>query len=182
MYGMINKALQTMVVDHYGEESWQKIRTLSGISDAVFMSMERYDDEITYALVGATAEVLDASAEFCLDAFGHYWATVTAPQHYGMLMDSTGGGLIEFLENVNGMHDRLTSTFIGYVPPHFELEKNSNDIILKYESKREGLTPFVVGVVKGLAERFDTVLDFGKVEKCAVSSGEMSFIHFRVID
>jgi len=180
MYGLINKALKTMIMEGHGQDVWKDIIKKSGVGEDSFISMERYDDSITYALVGATSEVLQASAEDCLELFGHYWATVTAPTAYGMLMDSTGEDLIGFLENVNSLHDRITSTFVGYIPPHFIVDTDNNQVCLRYESKREGLTPFVVGVVKGLAERFGQEVSFGDVERCDVESGETSLIYFTV--
>lgn len=180
MYGLINKALKTMILDGHGNDVWNRIIMRSGVSEDSFLSMQRYDDSITYALVGATSEVLEASAEDCLEIFGHYWATVTAPSAYGMLMDSTGNDLIGFLENVNGLHDRITSTFVGYIPPHFVVKADSNEVCLRYESQREGLTPFVIGVVKGLAERFKQKVHFGSVEKCSTEIGEISLIYFTV--
>lgn len=180
MYGLINKALRTMVVDSHGEEVWEQIQEKSGIKDEAFLSMERYEDSVTYAFVGAASEVLQAPAEQCLEIFGHYWATVTAPEAYGMLMDATGTDLVGFLRNVNSLHDRITSTFIGYIPPYFEVDESSDEVILRYESKREGLTPFVIGLVKGLAERFDQKVSFGEVQKLDSNEGEISLIHFKV--
>ena len=112
--------------------------------------------------------------------FGHYWATVTAVEAYGTLMDATGTNLVEFLENVNILHDRITSTFIGYIPPYFEVDHHNNEVALTYESKREGLTPFVCGIVRGLAERFDCEVTFGEVEMLPAESGELSKIPFTI--
>jgi guanylate cyclase soluble subunit beta len=181
MYGLINKALKTMIVDGHGEDTWQLILEKSAVPDDSFITMERYDDSITYALVGATSDVLGAPAEACLDLFGHYWATVTAPNAYEMLFESTGETLFEFLENVNSLHDRITSTFIGYVPPHFIATANKNRMELVYESKREGLTPFVVGIIKGLAERFEVNVEFESVESKQVSEGETSVITIIIV-
>ena len=180
MYGLINKALKTMILSSQGEEVWNQILQSSEVSEDSFLSMQRYDDSVTYALVGATSEVLKASPEQCLELFGHYWATVTAPEAYGMLMDSTGKDLIGFLENVNSLHDRITSTFVGYIPPYFSVSTNSDEVSLRYESTREGLTPFVIGVVKGLAENFGQQVSFSSVEKCPVDAGETSLINFTV--
>ena len=85
---------------------------------------------------------------------------------------------MEFLQHTNDLHDRITSTFIGYTPPYFEVSNNDNRVALRYESKREGLTPFVIGVIKGLAKRFGSTLTFEPVEKVQVSQGETSVIHF----
>ena len=95
-------------------------------------------------------------------------------------MDATGQDLVSFLENVNGLHDRITSTFIGYVPPHFEVEAESGNVLLRYESTREGLTPFVIGIVKGLAERFGQEVTIDNIEPVEVDAGETSLIRFIV--
>ena len=181
MYGLINKALKTMIMDGHGEDTWNSILKKSGVPEDSFISMERYNDDITYALVDATSEVLEAPAEACLELFGHYWATVTAPSAYEMLFDSTGETLFEFLENINSLHDRITSTFIGYIPPYFIATADKNKMELTYESKREGLTPFVVGILKGLAERFEVNIEFESVKPVEVSSGETSIIIIHIV-
>jgi guanylate cyclase soluble subunit beta len=181
MYGLINKALKTMITDGHGQETWELILAKSAVSADSFITMERYDDSTTYALVGATAEVLDAPAEACLELFGHYWATVTAPNAYEMLFDSTGDDLFEFLDNVNSLHDRITSTFIGYVPPHFITTTDNNKMELVYESQREGLTPFLIGIIKGLADRFQVKVEFDSVVEKEVDKGETSVIMIRIV-
>jgi guanylate cyclase soluble subunit beta len=178
MYGLINKSLKAMITENHGADCWNKIFEASGVSVDSFVSMQQYDDQVTYALVGAASEQLNASPADCLDAFGYYWATVVAPESYGLLLDSTGSNLLEFLQHTNDLHDRITSTFIGYTPPYFEVSNNDNRVALRYESKREGLTPFVIGVIKGLAKRFGSTLTFDPVEKVQISQGETSVIHF----
>lgn len=182
MYGLINNALQSMIQSHYGNETWINILQEADVGEEAFVSMQRYEDELTYKLVGATSKVLNEPASTCLELFGRYWATVTAPEAYGVLMDATGSDLVGFLENINALHDRITSTFVGYIPPHFIVKKGENGISLKYESKREGLTPFVVGILYGLAESFQQELTQITVEPCEVDSGETSLIHFSVSD
>jgi guanylate cyclase soluble subunit beta len=181
MYGLINKALKTMIVDGHGQNAWGLILEKSGVPDDSFITMQSYDDSITYALVGATSEVLETPAEKCLELFGHYWATVTAPNTYEMLFKSTGDNLFEFLDNVNSLHDRITSTFIDYVPPHFMTTSDNNRMELVYESQREGLTPFLIGMIKGLAERFQVQVDFESVVAKSVAAGETSVITLRIV-
>jgi hypothetical protein len=84
---------------------------------------------------------------------------VTATKSYGLLLDAAGSDIVEFLENLNIMHDRITSTFLNYVPPEFHVTDNGDGYTIRYISKRQGLTPFVVGLLKGLAIRFDCKLD-----------------------
>lgn len=180
MYGLINNALKKMIQTSYGDEVWKEILDQSGVGEDAFVSMQNYDDGLTYDLVGASSKVLNASPEQCLELFGDYWVSVTAKEAYGMLMDATGTDLLSFLENINQLHDRITSTFVGYIPPYFELDRENSVVCLRYESKREGLTPFVLGILKGLSKNFGQTLTMVSVERCEVDSGEMSLIRFTV--
>ncbi|MCX2980589.1 guanylyl cyclase [Halieaceae bacterium IMCC14734] len=159
MYGLIHSSLKDMINEKYGEEIWQEVLASSGVPDASFLAMRSYDDEIIYSLVVAASEVLNAPADACLEMFGEYWVLETASKSYGMLLDAAGNDMLEFLGNMNSLHDRISSTFINYVPPEFHIEKTDNGHLIHYVSKRKGLTPFVVGILKGLAIRFSSPLN-----------------------
>ena len=173
MYGLINKALRDMVLDNYDEETWQQILEKSGVPDDSFLTMRSYDDGITYDLAGAASEVLGAPVEKCLELFGEYWLTEAAPNSYGKLLDAAGETVFEFLENLNVMHDRITSTFIDYSPPQFFVERRSDkEALVHYKSVREGLTPFVVGLFKGMGKRFNLDIKITDIQRQDVESGE----------
>lgn len=160
MYGLINNSLKSMILEQFGEEQWQQVLSASGVPEDSFLTMRSYDDQVTYALAGAASDVLGAPVEACLEMFGEYWVLETAAKSYGPLLDAAGRDMIEFLGNMNALHDRITSTFLNYVPPEFfvesegEGEGGGNRYKIHYVSQREGLTPFVVGLLKGLAKRF----------------------------
>ena len=159
MYGLINNALRDMITTRFGEDQWQQVLATSGVPEDSFLTMRSYDDALTYDLAGAASQVLGAPLETCLELFGEYWIEETAGKSYGMLMDATGQNMVEFLENLNGLHDRITSTFLDYKPPSFRIEPVADcRYRLHYESSRKGLTPFVVGLLRGLAVRFDAKL------------------------
>ena len=54
MYGMINKAIRTLVTREAGEEVWEQVLEASGIDEDVYEDLEAYDDGVTFSLVGAT--------------------------------------------------------------------------------------------------------------------------------
>jgi guanylate cyclase soluble subunit beta len=81
--------------------------------------MRSYDDALTYSLANAASEVLGAPVDACLEMFGEYWVLETATKSYGMLIDAAGDDMLEFLSNMNNLHDRITRTFLNYVPPDF---------------------------------------------------------------
>jgi hypothetical protein len=155
MYGMINKAVRGLVLDVAGEEAWTRIRQAAGVPDDDFISMEGYDDCVTYRLVAAVSEELSMPPEEVLEAFGKYWLQYTGDEGYGALMESAGSTLPEFLSNLDLLHSRVKLTFSNLVPPRFSVdEQGEGHLILHYYSEREGLEPLVVGLLKGLAERF----------------------------
>ena len=160
MYGLINNALHDMIVMHHDESTWKQIHEESGVTEDVFLTMRRYDDESTYLLVGAASEVLGAPVEDCLVMFGKHWVAEVATKNFETLMDTTGTSTVTFLQNLNALHDRITSTFLDYIPPQFQVEELGEDRYrVDYYSQRKSLTPFVTGLLQGLAEHYGDELN-----------------------
>jgi hypothetical protein len=148
MYGMVNKAVEDMVIRHHGEAVWEQIKAKAGVAVDVFMSNESYSDDITYNLIGAASEILKTPAEQILIGFGEHWVLHTATEGYGNLMHAAGRTLPEFMRNLPSFHSRVTMIFPKLQPPHFECtEITSQSLKLHYYSHRQGLAPFVVGLM-----------------------------------
>lgn len=157
MYGLVNKAVEELVVHNFGEEKWETIKAKAGVDVDVFISNESYPDEITYKLVGAASEVLGIPTEQILVAFGEHWVLNTASASYGPMMKSGGKTLKEFLINLPDFHTRVAMIFPNLQPPRFECSDISdNSMKLHYFSHRSGLTAFVVGLVQGLGKLYET--------------------------
>lgn len=155
MYGLINKAVEGLVRSKFGDDAWNRIRTRAGLPDEPFVSMEQYDDKTTYDLVGAASVELGAPAEAILEEFGRFWTVYTAEAGYGELMRSAGHNLPDFLRNLDQLHTRVRLSFPHLKPPSFSVSnEKAASLDLHYYSDRPGLAPLVVGLLKGLAERF----------------------------
>ena len=48
MYGIVNKAIQDLVTETFGEDKWEAIKEKSTVDVEFFLSNEPYDDDITY--------------------------------------------------------------------------------------------------------------------------------------
>ncbi len=157
MYGMVNKAVEEMVVMHHGEAVWERIRTKAGIDVEVFMSNEGYPDEVTYALVAAASEVLEIPADTILESFGEHWILHTAQEGYGGLLRAGGKSLPEFLANLPNFHTRVAMIFPNLQPPSFSCsEVGPASLNLHYYTHRPGMAAFVVGLIRGLGKMFNT--------------------------
>ena len=155
MYGMVNKAVREMVVAQHGLDSWEAILLRAGVKEPVFLSSKHYPDAVTFQLVAAACEHLEeVPAEF-LRRFGHFWVLETARKGYGSLMEAGGNTLHEFLFNLPNFHNRIALLFPDLVPPTFHIaEVKEQSLVLQYASEREGLAPFVVGLIEGLSTMF----------------------------
>ena len=157
MYGLINKAIRDLVLSRFGDAKWDEIRRKAEVTDADFVSMETYPDETTYRLVGAASEVLNRPAEQVLELFGEYWTVYSAEAGYGHLLEFAGNNLVDFLRNLDNMHTRVALTFPKLDPPSFRVgDVTDSSLRLYYHSRRPGLAPLVIGMLKGLGKRFDT--------------------------
>ncbi len=173
MYGLIHKALETMVRSRFGEDAWKKILVDSKVESDSFLTMRSYHDEVTFALVGAVSQHLNLSPAECLEAFGEYWLMEFAPKNYNMLLKSAGREPIEFLGNLDDLHDQISSAFTEFRPPSFVVEEISKTVYsLHYRSSRKGLESFVLGILKGLEKRFETDMGIEVESREELENGE----------
>ncbi|WP_373975546.1 heme NO-binding domain-containing protein [Chitinibacter sp. SCUT-21] len=157
MYGIVNKALQEMVCEHYGDQVWQQILHEAQLPDTLFISSDPYPDTTTYALVGAAVTITGIAAEQLLERFGRYWVLETGRRSYGHLLTAGGDNLHDFLINLPNFHARIFLIYPHLQPPEFVCEaKQANSICVQYFSHRPGLAPFVTGLLFGLGELFHT--------------------------
>lgn len=160
MYGLVNKAISGLVQRDHGEATWQRILERSGVGHDSFVSMQAYDDQVTYDLVAAASEELGVPVPQLLEAFGEYWTLFTAEEGYGELLESFGSDLFGFLSNLDTMHTRIALNMPSLRPPSFRCEViDTGVMLLEYRTEREGLEPMVLGLLRGLAQRFRTQVE-----------------------
>lgn len=156
MHGAVNQAVEDLVVAHFGNETWLKIKAKSGFTEEMFLSNEPYPDQLTYDLVVATNEVTGMAPDDILKALGEHWVLETGMKKYGALLRSGGQGFEEFINYLPNFHSRVMLLYPNIIPPEFEVETISkNELILHYHSKRDGLTSFVFGLINGIAKMFN---------------------------
>lgn len=154
MYGIVNSAVQDLVIQQYGRAIWAEIAHACGLDEEnIFLSHQGYPDQLTYRLVEEVCTRVDCPAGKFLEGLGEFWVTVTGKRHYGELLAACGRTLPEVLAGINALHGRVALTFPGFNPPRLSCtEVTADRLLLHYESTREGLWPFVIGAVRALAE------------------------------
>lgn len=155
MYGIVNKAIEDLVLQNFGPEIWETIKLRSGIDIDYFISNEPYDDQITYQLAIATSEETGLSLHDVLVAFGEFWVLKTGLEKYGALMEAGGSNLKEFLINLPNFHSRVMLIYPKLTPPEFRVSHLEEDSIhIHYYSSRQGLADFTKGLLIGLGKMY----------------------------
>ncbi len=157
MYGIVNKAIESLVIESFGVEKWEKIKEASDVEVDFFISNEPYDDDITYSLAIAVAKEMNITVGDVLVAFGEYWVLKTGKEKYGNLMEAGGSNLREFLINLPAFHNRIMLIYPKLTPPEFKVSHlEDRSLQLHYFSKRVGLKDFVTGLLQGLGKLYKT--------------------------
>lgn len=176
MYGIVNKAIQELVIENYGEERWERIRIKSQVNVSAFLSTEQYADEVTFRLATAASEELGVPLRDILMAFGEYWILNTGKKHYGQLMQAGGTSLIDFLKNLPNFHSRVMLYYPNISPPEFKVSLlGENELQLSYYSVRRGLADFVEGLIVGIAKMFGRSVIVSVVERKVMAEGKDVF-------
>lgn len=153
---MINEAMRRHVDETAGGDAWERIVARAGAPRS-FASMSYYDDAVTYDLVGAASAELDTPAADLLRSFGHYWSTRVGPENYADILGATGTDVVSVLTHLDEMHARLQLLYPELRPPSFAVVEDGSDAFdVHYSSERQGLTPFVVGLLEGLGDLYGT--------------------------
>jgi len=157
VYGMVNQALEDMLIERFGRPAWENVKKEAGVNVEVFITSNAYPDQMTYSLVGAASRTLGMTTEEVLRGFGQYWILKTARDGYGELLNLGGSNLPEFLENLPTFHTRISLIFSHLQPPGFSCQDiTATSLRLRYYSDRPGLSQFVVGLLEGLGDMFKT--------------------------
>ncbi len=156
MYGLINKALKQFTEEKYGEETWNQVMQSLEIFDDTFPKFEYFSDDITYQIVGKLSEETGTSAEQLLQDIGKFWLKFIAIKEYENILRLGGNNFRQFIARLNRVHAGVQEKFPELQPPQFFLtDVEENSFVLHYHSQRDGLLPLVIGILKGLAEKFN---------------------------
>ncbi|KAK5875356.1 hypothetical protein CesoFtcFv8_027840 [Champsocephalus esox] len=152
MYGFINSCMQSLVMEKFGQETWDKLSSLPGVPDS-FMTYTVYDDVLTVSLVQEASSLLDVSAEVLLKLFGEHFFAFCKKAGYDTMLRTLGGNLTEFIGNLDSLHSYLALSYEKMNAPSFRVEMTDDGkMLLHYYSDRKGLYHIVPGIMEAVAK------------------------------
>ena len=146
-----------MVIQKYGTGAWEKVLEMSGLpKDTCIVPTENAHDEIIGEVLNNLCRVLDISIMQASEAFGEYWVGNYAPKMYSNfhILAPTAR---DFLMKLNDIHAKVVKTMKETgesCVPRFKCKWDGESLLLTFDSKK-GLTPFLVGLIKGVGKYYD---------------------------
>ncbi|KAK5847956.1 hypothetical protein PBY51_017044 [Eleginops maclovinus] len=154
MYGFINSCMQSLVMERFGQETWDQLSSLPGVPDS-FMTYTVYDDILTISLVQEASSLLGVSAEVLLKLFGEHFFAFCKNAGYDTMLRTLGGNLSEFIGNLDSLHSYLALSYQAMNAPSFRVEMmDDGKMHLHYYSDRKGLYHIVPGIIEAVARDF----------------------------
>jgi len=166
MYGVIFSFLRDYVTEkHGGRDTWRALLSASDISpEKIYFPVTEYPDEEIVAIATSAAEALDLPLPVVLEDFGSFVAIklITFYPMYIDKKDLDSFGVIELAGS--SIHDAIHKHNPQRKPPTLGANRVSeNEMILHYFSGRK-LCPVVRGVIRGLSEHFDEVIEINETQ------------------
>ena len=178
MYGLINKAVQELVIQTHGEETWRKIRLRAGLEEEEIIGLKSYPDQLTYNLLEAGSAELGIQKDKLMEMCGEKWISHTATNGYENVLNLAGSNMIDFLHHLNTIHAKITYLMPDMKPPVFRVKNEFiTSVELLYKSERDGFQPMVIGILRGLGRRFG--LDVS-VHNFGPDKDFPEFTHFKI--
>jgi hypothetical protein len=173
MYGMVNNAFRQYVIDRDGEAAWNAILAQAGLETAEFGAMTAYDDEVTFSIVGTMVAESGRDIGELLRDVGRSWIGFAKTTHFAGLLAMAGRDFETLVNNLDDMHAKIKVSLPTIRPPSFDCVRRDDGLLeISYHSEREGLFPFVEGILEGLAADFGEQVDIIEFEQVSPSSAK----------
>jgi len=155
MYGLVNKAIQDMVLDAGGEQAWEHVKRDAGLQKLHIDHATNYDDQVSLDLVGSASQILNIPVDTLLFEFGRHWVRYTNKEGWSDHFKMSGDNLIACLKGLDEMHQRVRDAMPDANMPFFEVCLAGDDFYLDYHSTRTGFVSMVSGILEELCVFFN---------------------------
>ena len=182
MYGLLNKGIQKLVENKFGHPFWEQVKEEANVDQDHFVTLDAYDDRITYNLVAAISKLAGIDQAQFLFEYGEFWISFVLKEGYGDLLSFSGNTFAEVLLNVNELHTRLEYTHENLRPPSFKCEEiNEHCLRFEYHSFREGLSNVVMGIIQGLGKHHEVLPEIEHTKARAECGFDEFIINYKPI-
>jgi len=159
MHGLINKSIQTFLLDSFGAAAWQDIAQRSGIAQLLgpdgFEAMQVYDDALTEAMIAAAVEALRRPRESLLEDLGTYLISNEQLEPLRRLLRFGGVSFTDFLYSLEDLQGRSKLAVPDLGLPELALDEfGAGHFTLTCRNCIPGFSNVLEGVLRALADDY----------------------------
>lgn len=159
MHGLINKSLQSFLVDSFGAAAWRDISTRSGVAQLLgpdgFEAMQVYDDALTEAVVDAAAALLRRPRESLLEDLGTYLVSHERMEALRRLLRFGGVSFTDFLYSLDDLQGRSRLAVPDLMVPDLTIEElGPGRFTLWCRGGAPGFGHVLTGILRALADDY----------------------------
>lgn len=166
MHGLVNRSIEGFLRASYGAEVWDVVARAAGVDPEGFLTWTPTADEVTTAMLRATAMQLRKSVGECLEDIG---AWLTRQEEIRRLLRFSGSDYPEFLESLHELPGRIALVIPDLAIPELTVICESEGSYVIHPAWHwPGFLRVTAGVIRGMAD------DYGALALISVQAGRIS--------
>lgn len=155
VYGLLLENFQTLLLNRYGSEIWQKIRDHAGVQHHNFSTHNIYSDSLLQKLISSTVEVTGDRRDDVLEATGALFVNFIGQYGYDKILRVLGRHIRDFLNGLDNLHEFMRFTYPKLkAPSFFCTDETERGMKIHYRSSRKGFLFYVIGQIKEVGRVF----------------------------
>lgn len=157
MPGLIFTSFKNFIISNYDGITWLNVKKSAQLNvDDEEMNL-LFDDQMGMLIVNTLSNLVNIAPNILLNKMGTFFILKTIQEKYGNIIFAGGLSLEEFLINLPKFHSKMLSLLQNIDPPELVVEKiTSKKILLHYYSNRTGMIQFLIGILEGIAQIYQT--------------------------
>ena len=189
MHGLLNRSIQSFVIDTYGRAAWVEATLLADNGFEDFEALLPYDDDLTIRMLDAVSARLTKPVETILEDLGTYLVSFPRLEPLRRLLRFGGRNFLEFLLSLDDLRDRARLAVPDLDIPQLEVVRGGEGVFFLHSTWAvSGFGHVMMGILRAMADDYGDLvfLDHkgsdGQVEKLKITLLETAFAEGREFD
>jgi hypothetical protein len=155
MHGMINRALQGFVIETYGRDVWDEVRSVADLRFEEFEAMLRYDDALTLSCFNAVTQVMSLPEIAVLEDLGIYLITHPPLDPLRRLLRFGGASFTDFVLSLDELAERGRMAIPDIEMPEFSVRQTGPDVFeVTARWSLPGIGGILLGALRAMADDY----------------------------
>ncbi|CAF3366353.1 unnamed protein product [Rotaria sp. Silwood1] len=155
MYGLLLQSAVEIIRAKYGQETWEKIKTMLHIDINSFSAGQQYGETLFIRIVQLLSQLKNEPVSDIMDLFGIEFVSYISSYGYDRILRILGHNMRDFLNGLDNLHEYMRYSYPRMRPPSFYVENETAEgLTLHYRSRRRGFVHYVIGQITEIGRRY----------------------------